>query len=118
MKTYRAVEAADRLIAFEIPNSTPALVARILRGVEGVTDVRVRRLFGPFPQDVHVRFRFRGLDHVVMEPWGDSSRLWIGPENTGAPAADASALEEAFKEWRSPVWRRLGNVIARLSAKQ
>ena len=119
MRTYPALETSGRLIAFEIPNLAMAgVVARVLRTADGVADIRVRRMFGPFHQDVHIRFRYRGVEHVVVEPWGDNSRLWIGPEDTNAPDLDISALELAFKAWRPRLWRRLGNVIAGLSAKR
>jgi hypothetical protein len=120
MQTSPGLEIADRLIGFEIPSEfmTPGLVARILLSADGVSDVRPRRLLTWSRGDVHVRFRYRDIEHIVWEPWGDNSSWWIGPENPDAPGADVSALERAFRMWRPPLWRRIGNAVARLSAKR
>ena len=120
MKTYPGFEKEGRMTAFEIPNMfvTPGLVARILLSADGVTDVRPRRLFTRSRGDVHVRFRYHEIEHIVREPWGDSSRLWIGPENPDDHGVDVCTLQEAFRTWRPPLWRRIGNAVARLSAKR
>ena len=48
------------------------------------------------PDDVHVTFRFNGKPFVVLEPYGDSSRYWIGPETESESPIDVSSLEGEF----------------------
>lgn len=38
--------------------------------------------------DVRLRFQYKGDPYVVTEPFGDNSRLWIGPENEAGDCAE------------------------------
>jgi len=105
VKTYPiAMEGKETIFAFEIGNTFTYLrwIAYVLRTVEGVSDVRVRRLFGR-PSDVHVKFRYLDQECIVHEPWGDSSRYWIGPEDSEEEQIDLRPIEEAFQRYRLPI---------------
>jgi hypothetical protein len=94
--TYPICDAAGIMFAFEINNMQRARsLATLLRGLDGVTDVRPRTRWTGSP-DVHIRFRYREREHIVWEPWGDSSRWWIGPEDTEAPHRSIADLEQAI----------------------
>ncbi|WP_338848823.1 hypothetical protein V8J88_07850 [Massilia sp. W12] len=114
MQTWPLNEAEKGLIAFEVSNVllTPSAVARRLRRIAGVSQVQVRPLFSSQDAEVHVRFQYQGQDCVVWEPYGDSSRYWIGPADAQAqPTASLAALEQAFRQQAGvlqAVFKRLG----------
>ena len=101
------------LFAFEVENVyvLPRRIARILAGIDEVTAVRLWPLFRS--TDRRVEFRFRGRDFMVWEPYGDSSRYWIGPQddNDDRPI-DISVIEDAFKRYRPPPYHRvIGDIL-------
>lgn len=86
-------------------------VARIVREIAGVSDVQ---LIGSWLSDgdLRLRFRFRSDAFVVIEPFGDSSRYFIGPESERKSAENIDAVENAFKTYRPGLLRRLvGDIL-------
>lgn len=107
MKVFEILDSeTGDLLAFEVRNLlvTRWGLARIVRGIPGATIVRV----GPndwFPDDGE-RFAF-DLDDVtlvVMEPFADNSRLWIGPVPPRV-VPQVKVVREAFE--RSTMLSRL-----------
>ena len=95
MRTYPIRDDAGMLVAFEV--NAPLFgrrLARVLRQIDGVTDVRRRRWWVGSP-DVHIRFQYRGREYVVWEPFGDNSRWWIGPDDDDAAHMPLDELERA-----------------------
>jgi hypothetical protein len=100
MRTFPLSNDRGRTVGFEIDNVlflTP--VAGVLRSVPAVTAIRVRPLFGRWG-DVRVRFRYHQTECVILEPFGDSSRLWIVPADP-EDQVDMGELERAFAGGRS-----------------
>jgi hypothetical protein len=96
MRTYPIKDASGKTLAFEIDAQLIGWkLARALREIEGVSDVRPRRWWVGAP-DVHVRFVYRGREYIAWEPWGDNSRWWIGPDDTDAPYEGVDELERAI----------------------
>lgn len=96
MHTFPIKDEDGTVFAFEI--DAPLLgwrLARRLRAAPGVSDVRPRRWWVGSP-DVHIRFRYRGREYVVVEPHGDSSRWWVGPDGEKAPHMPLDELERAI----------------------
>lgn len=123
MKTYPIIRKDGiREPIFEVENIYIAsgTLGRLLAGVEGVTEVRPRKLFSK-PRDIHVEFKYLRRPYVVWEPFGDNSRFWIGPADMVSSVApvppldspnDISVLEDAFKCYRPPLHRAiLGDVL-------
>ena len=114
MDTYPSKdEKTDILVSFEIDNTyaSPSMVAGVLSKVDGVTNVKVRRLFSKW-EDVHVWFRYKNVDCIVLEPFGDNSRYWIGPKNS-EEKFDFHDIEKAFKRYRPPfLWRMFGDALS------
>jgi hypothetical protein len=111
VRTY-PISEGGRTVGFEIDNVYVGVrdVARVLAGVEGVRDVRMRRPFSMGDQHL-VRFVYRDGDCMVLEPFSDNSRWWIGQEEVGSPV-DVSELEAAFREYRPTALRRLiGDIL-------
>jgi hypothetical protein len=116
METYPIVDVrrSPRPFAFEVENAYvgPGTIARLLVGIDGVTDVRTRKLFGA-SDDIRVEFKYLNLDYVVWEPYGDSSRYWIGPKNSSEGSVDIVDLEAAFKRYKPPWYRvALGDLLS------
>ena len=70
-------------------------LARRLRDIAGVSDVRLRKWWVGSP-DVHIRFRYHDREYIVWEPYGDNSRWWIGPVDEDAPHIPLGELERAI----------------------
>lgn len=114
MKTYpdENVESGCA-VGFEINNIyvSRRAVAHILRSIKDVTEVKARKLFSRW-EAVHIWFKYMNHDCVVVEPFGDSSRYWIGPENT-EQEFDFSEVENAFKRYRPPFHRQIvGDIVS------
>jgi hypothetical protein len=109
MKTYRIHDPTtpSRCFAFEVENAYifPKTIARLLRGVNSVRDVKHR--FSLFPREIHVEFTYKGHPYVVWEPYADSSRYWIGPRDDDADSPEISELEDVLQRYSVPLLRRL-----------
>ena len=114
MKTYQVTNAQGQpTYAFEIENIYIGLnaITRILAEVEGVNDVRARKAFAK-SCNAHIEFKYLEVPYIVWEPYGDSSRYWIGPNGSVSSTPQASALENAFKRYQPPLFRTiLGDVL-------
>lgn len=115
MKTYSAKTTPDgRLIAFEIENIYVGIsaIAGLFQQISAITDVNRRRLFAG-ESDIHVRFKYGGQPCVVWEPYGDSSRYWIGAETPDAFTANLQELRTIFDRYNPPIHRLLiGNILS------
>jgi hypothetical protein len=99
MKTYDLKDEAGRVIAFEVGNLllTRGGACRLVRRIPGCRVIRWFSLFMRWSveeNEVFCEFEVDGLLFVIMEPWGDSSRFWVGPKTeegvvpTWSPAVD------------------------------
>jgi len=106
MRTFPIKDGVGNVFAFEIPAQFLGWrLARRLRDVAGVSDVRPRRWWVGSP-DVHIRFRYHDREYIVWEPFGDNSRWWIGPDDENSPHIPLDELERAISR---PVWFRLSS---------
>lgn len=89
--------------------------ALILADVEGVTDVRLRKLFrrGEFG-DARVKFKYQNKECEVLEPFGDNSDYWIEPVEDGDfGELNLQPIEQAFKDYKLPVMTKLvGDIVS------
>lgn len=112
MKTYPILCTEDgRKIAFEIGNTFISMhrIVRILESIDGVSDVCKRKMFSKF-NEVHINFLYQGLDFVVLEPFGDNSRYWIGPKNMDDQnIVGVDSLEAAFTNSPPSILQKLFN---------
>lgn len=98
MKTYPEFRDDGSLHAFEITSLWFTLrpIFKILRSVDGITDVR-RNWFS----DDRITFKYFGTSGVVNEPWGDSSRYWIGLTTANTHIEPRiEEIEAAFKKYK------------------
>ena len=90
-------------VGFEVDNIYVSLgtVASILKNINGVTEIEKRRLFSKW-EGIHILFKYMNHECVVIEPFGDSSRYWIGPKNS-EEKFDISNVESAFRRYQPPL---------------
>jgi hypothetical protein len=113
MRTYPSIdEGRGYMVAFEIEMVYTSLrsIAGVLSGIAEVTNVRVRRIFES-SGDIRIWFRYQRIECVVLEPFGDNSRYWIGPKNS-KDAFDIRNVEEAFEKYRPTLLREVfGSIL-------
>lgn len=100
--------------AFEIQNIYISAwkLGRVLPDIGGVKDFQVPRLFKS-RDDIRARFKFGGRDFVVWEPWGDSSRYWIGPQDVDDKSVDISSVRAAVEKYHPPLLIKvIGDIIS------
>lgn len=100
MKVYAIRKNNGLLFAFEIENTFIRIntISDILENIDGVSDVKKRKPFSSCP-DVHVKFFYMHKEFMVWEPYGDSSRYWIGLMDDSDYPIDVSYLVEAFENY-------------------
>jgi hypothetical protein len=97
MRTYDLQDAQGRIFAFEVANAGIGRrgAVAIVRTIPGVRIVRSPRPFSGFREEEFCEFEVNGRRFVIMEPFGDNSRYWVGPE----PAVwceETGLVREAF----------------------
>jgi hypothetical protein len=86
-------------------------VALLLAKIEGVTDVRARKMFSK-SGDICAEFKYQGNDCVVVEPFGDSSRYWIGPRNFEGSTTNLGEVRNTFRQYQPSIIREvLGDLL-------
>jgi hypothetical protein len=97
LKTHPIYRKDGTLLAFEVTSLWMSFrpLYRILLSIPGVDAVRRQ-----YRKDDRLAFNFHGQPYVVNEPFGDSSRYWVGPVEPATSTLDAIALESAFKRYR------------------
>ena len=98
MKTYPITHPDGSLHAFEITSAWVRFgpLLNILKSVDGVSDIK-RQWFN----DDRISFKYHGEKAVVNEPWGDSSRYWVGFEEPDlSKQIDLSPIRDAFERYR------------------
>jgi hypothetical protein len=108
VKTYPIRRENGALHAFEIatptlPTSTSGTLCDLLGTIEGVANVD-RNGRGDF----RATFTYHGAPFVILEPFGDSSRYWVGPEYPDASTVDVRPLHAAFERFDDSIrgWLR------------
>ncbi len=101
------------LVSFAIENAyiNTRTIASLLSQIDGVTQLRRRRLFGNWEGD-HVRFLYRGAEYVVHEPYGDSSEYSIEAKHE-TDALDIGAIHQVFDNYQPPLLRQIiGDIVS------
>jgi len=101
MQTYPILDGSGELYAFEIELLliSASTVGRIMRTKLGATITPKSRKFYS-NNDVRLGFVLQGAHFIVVEPFGDNSRYWVGPHSEGGarnPLIDQ--VHESLKEY-------------------
>lgn len=101
MRTYPWWED-QTLLAFEITTEliTMGGLRRLLRSIPGVTNVTLCGSSG----ENRVMFEYLGEQCVVLEPFGDNSRYWIGSKTPDNSSVDIRPIHDAFLAYCPPIW--------------
>jgi hypothetical protein len=112
MTTYPIFREDGTLHAFEVTSGwlTFRPLYAILRSVPGVTNVR-RQL----SNDDRITFSYDAAQFVVHQPYGDSSRYWIGPLDPANYRGNLEQIHEAFLLYRQPILRLWDNIWRQLN---
>ena len=114
MKIYPLEDKNGCKIGFEIESSYISLrkIVEILSTVDKVSKIQTRRLFER-SNGKHIEFEFEGEWFVVMEPFGDNSRYWIGPKDKPKISINLSDIENAFEEYSpSIILEIIGDLVS------
>lgn len=109
MKTFPIIDDDTGMQSgFEIENAyiLPNTVSRLLGNVDGVTNIHLRGGFFS-DTDIRVEFTYLGKKYTVLEPFGDNSRYFISPDNVSESSAEVKTIEDVFKGYEPPMWRRI-----------
>lgn len=116
METYKLKTEDGTQFGFEIENVyiSTFKIAKILSGVDGITNIQRRKLFHKYDDDEYrLMFDFNDDTYLIFEPFGDNSRYWIAPENSDYSTPKISVIEEIFRQYRPPILiKMLGDVIS------
>jgi len=113
MKTYELLDEDGHFFAFEVGNSGLGRrgVCQVVETIPGAKVVRRPKFLSWFREEEFCEFVVDGKTFVAWEPYGDSSRYWIGPEPI-EPLPQTQSVREAFDAFReSPFFRRIGFVL-------
>lgn len=107
MRTYPLRGEEGHLVALEVdmPLFGVRNIMKIISSSDGVSDIcigsgRIKN------SDVRASFKYFGFDYVVVEPFGDNDRYWIGPVDDGL-WKDISSIERKLREFKPSIWPRL-----------
>ena len=111
-------ELADKsgeVYAFQVQSILIPLkrIIKLLQRESSVAQIKTRSVLECNP-DVHCEFVYRGERYMIWEPYGDSSRYWVGPISDEAPQVDISPLVQLFQNYRVGFMRQLIFQFARI----
>lgn len=112
MNTHPLFDSEGNYRGFEIESFYISVrsIAATLATVPKVTNVRVRRLFAS-AAEMHVRFDYDGVSCVVWEPFGETSRYRIVPDDM-TTIVPLQPVEEAFTRFEpNPVDQFIGDLL-------
>jgi hypothetical protein len=59
-----------------------------------------------------MRFRYYDREFIVLEPYGDNSRYWIGPDGDANTSVDVTELRLVFDHYTpSPLVKFFGDIV-------
>jgi hypothetical protein len=95
METHKITYEDGNLFAFEI-SSTWCSRRKAVSIIERLNNVEITKRpkwFSFKGQDVFCEFNYKDISYLIEEPWGDSSRYWIGPEEKSGNSGINEILE-------------------------
>ena len=108
MNTKPYFEPNGRLATFEVEKIYISVrdIANLIRSVDGVSEVHIRRIFS-LQSEIHIEFSYMNGIFVVYEPFGESNVYWIGPKDMTLDVIDLGAIEQAFRRYQPSLIRRI-----------
>ena len=115
METFSIKDNKDSQFAFEIENIYLSLnkVGKLLSTLEGIKINKIRK---PFEASEYlIEFDYKGRLYEVWEPFGDSSRYWIGPKKGAEEMGnnEIKEIEDVFKQYEiNPFVKLIGDLLS------
>lgn len=109
MKVYDLMDAQDRAVAFEVDNGALGrrALCDVVRRIPGANLVRRPVLLSWFRESTFCEFDLDGVRFSAdEEPWGDSTRYWIGPDPPRWVPQIARVRRAFSDRLGPPVWFR------------
>ena len=76
-----------------------------------ITDVAKKAFSGP--SEILMEFEYMGESYIVWEPYGDSSRYWIGAKDDNRKDINIVTIEKEFQQHHPFVLRKIfGDIIS------
>lgn len=98
MVLHELRNAAGQVFAFEIDHVGRRKVLRIIRTIPGVQLIRTPAVLSSLREEDFCEFDIGGARFLASEPFGDNSRLWIGPKAEGNTAhPELEIVKETFR---------------------
>jgi hypothetical protein len=98
MVLHELRNADGEVFAFEIDHIGRGKAVRIIRQIPGVRLIRKPALFSFLREEDFCEFEIGGIRFLASEPFGDNSRLWIGPKDESNVAhPDFEHVKNAFR---------------------
>ncbi len=113
MKTHPIKDDHGVTYAFEVESVyiAPRKIAVVFSSLPDVSAMHIRKAFS-IGNENYVEFKYQGRDFIVWEPYGDSSRYWIGPKDASSDHVDIADLEKSIKQHQPAILRRIiGEVV-------
>ncbi len=114
MRVFDITPGNKGLVAFEVNAALGRRrAARVVAAIAGVRILRRPRLLAGVREEVFCEFELKGQRFNVWEPFGGSSRYWIGSSNAAA-ASVLQVVRQAFIDYTFPkspwlaIWTRQG----------
>ncbi len=103
MRVYDLKDEEGRTFAFEVDNFWLGRMG-VIRIVSAMPDTQIvgRPSLSWFGPDVFCKFEVDGILFEALEPFGDSSRYWIGPEQARWAPQIETVRETFMKAKRYP----------------
>ena len=98
MHIYEVINESGEVFAFEINNTllSRKKVIQIIEDLPGVNVVGRPKGFVFDNENEFCQFEYEGNTFIIEEPWGDSSRYWVGPK----PIAFTPNINSIIKHFR------------------
>jgi hypothetical protein len=98
------------MFAVEVENAyvRSGTLKKLLGEIDGVAHLDGRR----GTADERVTFTYRDIDFMVLEPFGDSNRYWIGPVDPTTLRMDITPIERRLSAFEpSRLAKFVGNLL-------
>ena len=118
MKTYELLDKSGHIFAFEVNSAGLGRrgVCRVVGTIPGAQITRRPKFLSWFRDEVFCEFSIDGKTFIVLEPFGDNSRYWIGPEPP-EPTSQIVEIRGAFdRATVSSIGRVFGFLLGALGA--
>lgn len=100
MKIFDLKDQEGRTYAFEVENLAIGRsgFCKVVKTIPGAEILKTPRFLSWFREDVFCKFSVAGATFEAWEPFGDSSRYWVGPEPVSY-VPQISIIRSAFEAY-------------------